>query len=85
VQANKIETSKDCKMIVGGCEDGFIRCFDYSSSKIIKKLQVNASVTSLLAWDWQIAAGDHKGTLHIWDSRTFKLLDTRENTHLQKY
>jgi hypothetical protein len=30
---------KENKLIVGGCEDGFLRCFDYSSGKIIKKIQ----------------------------------------------
>lgn len=61
-------------MIIAGCEDGFVRLFDYTSTKIIKKLQTGTSITSLLAWDWQIAGGDHKGSLHIWDSRMFKLL-----------
>jgi WD40 repeat protein len=74
VQANKVEINKDSKLIMGGCEDGFIRFFDYSSTKLIKKLQTNTSITSLLAWDWEVAAGDHQGSLHIWDSRMFKQL-----------
>ena len=65
---------KENKLIVAGCEDGFLRCFDYSSGKIIKKMQCEGSVTSLLTWDSTIACGTHKGTLSIWDSRMFTLL-----------
>ena len=80
-----MELAKESKLIIGGCEDGFIRFFDYSSTKIIKKLPTQTSITSLLAWDWDIIAGDHKGALHTWDYRMFKLMDFKENVHLQKY
>ena len=65
---------KEKKLIVAGCEDGFLRCFDYSSGKIIEKMQCEGSVTSLLTWDSTIACETHKGTLSIWDSRMFSLL-----------
>jgi WD40 repeat protein len=65
---------KDLKLVMGGCEDGVVRLFDYNSSKMTKKLQCQAGVSSVLSWDWQIAAGDHKGSLYFWDARTFKLI-----------
>lgn len=77
IQVNKLEFARDLKLVIGGCEDGIVRLFDYSSSKVIKKLQTSSAVSTVLTWDWQIAAGDHKGSLHIWDARTFKLLDMK--------
>lgn len=68
---------KDSKLIVGGCEDSFLRFFDYSNTKVVKKLPIQASVTALLGWDWDLLAGDHKGSLHIWDIRMFKSLEVR--------
>jgi WD40 repeat protein len=65
-QANKLEFIKEQKLIVGGCEDGFVRLFDLNSGKIIKKLQAKGSVGSLLGWEWNLIAGDHSGCMNIW-------------------
>jgi len=39
-------------LVFGGCEDGVLRCFDYSSTKLVKKLETRTSITSILARDW---------------------------------
>ena len=38
-QANSLEIFKDKKLLVGGCEDCFVRIFDLNSGKIVKKLK----------------------------------------------
>jgi hypothetical protein len=39
----------------------------------------------VISWDWQIIAGDHKNNLTFWDSRTFNIVEVKENVYLQKY
>lgn len=85
IQANRLTMGKDAKMVIAGCEDGVVRLFDYNSSKVVKKLQSEASISSVITWDWLIAAGDNKGSLNLWDLRTYRLLDSRQEVHLQKY
>ena len=37
-QTNHLNLMKDKKILIGGCEDAFVRIFDLNSGKIIKKL-----------------------------------------------
>lgn len=55
--------NKTNKSIIGGCEDGYLRIFDYDSSKIIKKLKSNAAITSILYENHLIISGNHAGCL----------------------
>ncbi len=84
-QANKLEMVRERKVLMAGCEDGFVRLFDMISGKVIKKLQARGAVSSVMEWDWSLLAGDHSGCLSVWDSRTFKLIEQREGVHLTKY
>jgi WD40 repeat protein len=77
MQTNRLEFSKEHKLIIAGCEDSYVRFFDYSSGKIIKKLPTEGAVSSVLSWDEQILASDHKSSLYFWDLRTFSLIDTK--------
>ena len=84
-QINQLEVMKDKKMLLGGCEDGFVRIFDLSTGKIIKKLESRASVSCVLGWEWTIVSGDHSGCVSTWDTRMLRLIEEREDVHLNKY
>ena len=76
-QVNHLDIIKDKKMMLGGCEDGFVRIFDLNSGKIIKKLQAPNAVSTVLGWDWTLVSGDHNGNLSTWDSRVFRQIEQK--------
>lgn len=73
-QVNRLEILRDRRLIAAGCEDAFVRLFDISTGKIIKKLETRGAVGAVLGWEWTLLGGDHRGCLSNWDIRTFRLV-----------
>lgn len=84
-QVNELEILKERKLVMGGCEDSFVRLFDLNTGKVIKKLETQQAVGSVLAWQSSLVAGDHGGSVYVWDARTFRLMEQRDNVHCFKY
>lgn len=64
-------------MLVGGCEDGYVRVFDLNTHKIVKKMPAKKSVGCVMGWDWNIISGDHSGCISSWDARMFRLTEQK--------
>lgn len=73
---------KDKKLLLGACEDSYVRVFDLNTNKIVKKMPGRAAMSCVIGWDWTIIAGDHSGCISSWDARMFRLIDQKERVHL---
>lgn len=72
-QVNRLAWFSTLKTIAAGCEDNYIRLFDYNQGKLIKKLSMTASVGALsLRNNYQIVAGCQDSSFSIWDIRNCK-------------
>lgn len=81
-QANQMAVMKDKKLLLGACEDSYVRVFDLNTNKIVKKMPGRAAMSCVIGWDWTIIGGDHSGSISFWDSRMFRLIDQKDRVHL---
>lgn len=80
-QVNQMAIMKDKRILLGACEDSYMRVFDLNTNKLVKKMIGKGAMSSVIGWDWTIIGGDHNGCVSYWDARMFRLVDQIENVH----
>jgi WD40 repeat protein len=74
--------SPDGARLYAACADGKLRVFVIASSRELRALDVRGVRTMSLSHDGRrLAAGDSRGILHVWDTRTWKERTLKTHTH----